>query len=122
MANGSLCVHDPDSISNIVLGTKRSQEVDVGQLAYAPATQTRTVVTTTTTTTTTNFPPLIMRAPQNVENFDPRLYPLANSPTPASLKKFHFSIGDDRVWFQEATDGNRVLREVKYALYRIQRI
>src|ERR1700743_912835 len=36
----------------------------LGQLSYAPATQT-TIVTTTTTTTTT-FPPLVMRPPRNL--------------------------------------------------------
>ena len=89
---------------------KRSHPMVLGQLSYAPATQ--TTIVTTTTTTTTNFPPLIMKAPKHLNDLDPKLYPLADSPTPASMRRFHFNAGGQTVLFEEAKDSTKVLREV----------
>lgn len=77
---------------------EEKSDIVLGQLSYAPATQT-TVVTTTTTTTTT-FPPFMMKVPAK----DPKLYPLAASSTPASVKRFQFKIGGQPAIFQEAED------------------
>ena len=89
----------------------KTDDIVLGQLSYAPATQT-TVVTTTTTTTTT-FPPFMMKAPKLL-HVDPKLYPLAAFPTPASIKRFHFKIGDQQAVFQEADDTEATLKSLKY--------
>lgn len=82
----------------------------LGQLSFAPATQT-TVVTTTTTTTTT-FPPLVIRPPRAVNHLDPKLYPLASSPTPASLRNIKFNLGGKSVVFNEPEDTAGAVNEV----------
>lgn len=84
----------------------------LGQFSFAPATQ--TTVVTTTTTTTTSFPPLIMKAPLHLHELDPKLYPLASSPTPKSIKKFHFNIAGRPTFFSEAEDTLDTLQEVCY--------
>ncbi|KAJ9635130.1 SCF ubiquitin ligase complex subunit cdc4 [Coniosporium tulheliwenetii] len=81
----------------------------LAQLSYAPATQT-TVVTTTTTTTTT-FPPMFLNAPRRLSDRDPKLYPLASSPTPQQLKRFRFEMGGRPTWLHEADDAEQTLRE-----------
>lgn len=73
-----------------------------GQFSFAPAT--RTTVVTTTTTTTTSFPPLIIRPPRATKDLDARQYPLAASPTPASLRNLKFKIGDKSILFNEPED------------------
>ena len=82
----------------------------LGQFSYVPATQTTTIVTTTTTTT--NFPPLMMKAPQHLYDLDPKLYPLAASPTPHSIKKLCFDMEGRPTLFQEADDTLQTLEEV----------
>ena len=87
----------------------RSEDV-LGQFSYAPATQ--TTVVTTTTTTTTNFPPIMMKAPQHLYDLDPKLYPLASSPTPTSIKKLCFDVDGTPTLFQEADDTLETLEKV----------
>lgn len=87
----------------------RSDDV-LGQFSYAPATQ--TTVVTTTTTTTTNFPPIMMKAPQHLYDLDPKLYPLASSPTPTSIKKLCFDVNGTPTLFQEADDTLETLEKV----------
>ena len=82
----------------------------LGQFSYAPATQ--TTVVTTTTTTTTNFPPIMMKAPQHLYDLDPKLYPLASSPTPTSIKKLCFDVDGTPTLFQEADDTLETLEKV----------
>ncbi|EAW06930.1 F-box/WD repeat-containing protein [Aspergillus clavatus NRRL 1] len=82
----------------------------VGQFAFAPAT--RTTVVTTTTTTTTTFPPLIIRPPRATRDLDPKLYPLASSPTPQALKNIKFELGGKSVVFNEPEDSRVALKEV----------
>lgn len=72
----------------------------LGRFSYAPATQ--TTVVTTTTTTTTSFPPLVLNGPRHLGDLDPKLYPLASSPTPPSLKKVCFELGGVPACFHEA--------------------
>ncbi|KAJ5225784.1 hypothetical protein N7468_007009 [Penicillium chermesinum] len=74
----------------------------LGQFSFAPTT--RTTVVTTTTTTTTSFPPLIIKPPKAIKDLDARQYPLAASPTPASLRNLKFRIGDKSVVFNEPDD------------------
>ena len=87
----------------------RSDDV-LGQFSYAPATQ--TTVVTTTTTTTTNFPPIMMKAPQHLYDLDPKLYPLASSPTPTSIKRLCFDVDGTPTLFQEADDTLETLEKV----------
>ncbi|MCJ1432932.1 SCF ubiquitin ligase complex subunit cdc4 [Xylographa pallens] len=81
----------------------------LGQFSFAPATQ--TTIVTTTTTTTTSFPPLMMRAPNHLYQLDPKLYPLAASPTPSTLKKLKFSIEGKPTLFREADDAESTLQK-----------
>ena len=82
----------------------------LGQFSFAPATQ--TTVVTTTTTTTTSFPPLMMNAPTHLYRLDPKLYPLAASPTPQALKKLTFEAGGRQTLFQEAENAGHALQTV----------
>ncbi|KAI5777477.1 WD40-repeat-containing domain protein [Geopyxis carbonaria] len=81
----------------------------VGQFSFAPTTQT-TVVTTTTTTTTT-FPQLVMKPPRNLNELDPKEFPLAAVPTPSSLKRFCFDIEGKPTHFREEDDAEASIRE-----------
>ena len=83
----------------------------VGQFSFAPATQ--TTVVTTTTTTTTNFPPLPIKPPRSLKELDPKLYPLAASRTPSSLRNFEFNLGGKSVVFDEPEDPTATVREVR---------
>ena len=83
----------------------------LGQFSYAPATQ--TTVVTTTTTTTTNFPPIMMKAPEHLFDLDPKLYPLASSPTPTSIKRLRFDVDGTPTLFQEADDTLETLEKVR---------
>ena len=87
----------------------RSEDV-LGQFSYAPATQ--TTVVTTTTTTTTNFPPIMMKAPQHLYDLDPKLYPLASSPTPTAIRKLCFDVDGTPTLYQEADDTLETLEKV----------
>ena len=82
----------------------------VAQLSYAPATQ--TTVVTTTTTTTTSFPPLVMRAPRHLHELDPKLYPLASSPTPQRLRDVSFIYNGMSTRFHESDDASRTWQQV----------
>ncbi|KAL8807619.1 MAG: hypothetical protein Q9182_000603 [Xanthomendoza sp. 2 TL-2023] len=72
------------------------------RISFTPATQ--TTVVTTTTTTTTEIPPLVVKAPRNVQDLDPVDYPLARLPTPASLRNVQFVVGDQLAVVREADD------------------
>jgi len=86
----------------------------LGQFSFAPTTQ--TTVVTTTTTTTTSFPPLKIKAPSNLHELDPKLYPLASAPTPQSMKRFCFDVGGKPTVFQEADNTLDTYREVPLLL------
>lgn len=83
---------------------------DLGHFSFAPTT--RTTVVTTTTTTTTSFPPLTIKPPRAVKDLDTRQYPLAASPTPASLRKLQFKIGGRSIAFHEPEDAVTASTEV----------
>lgn len=76
----------------------------LGQFSFGPTTQTTVVTTTTTTTSTTCFPPLRIKAPGHLGDSDPKLYPLAATPTPRSLKDLSFDVGGRLAQFREASD------------------
>lgn len=82
----------------------------LGQFSFAPATQ--TTVVTTTTTTTTKFPPFMMRNSRRMQDLDPKLYPLAATPTPASLRNIRFQLAGKPTLFTEAEDAHLTLKEV----------
>lgn len=100
-------------LSNIQQVHDGSKEDILGQFSFAPATQ--TTVVTTTTTTTTNFPPLMMKAPHHLHELDPKLYPLASSPTPKSIKRFCFDVGGRPTYFNEAENTLDALQGVRHA-------
>jgi hypothetical protein len=88
----------------------------LGQFSFAPAT--RTTVVTTTTTTTTSFPPLVIKPPRAANHLDPKLYPLASSPTPASLRNIKFDLGGQPVEFNEPEDAAGAAKEVSWSAVR----
>lgn len=83
----------------------------LGQLSFAPATQ--TTVVTTTTTTTTKFPPFVIPHPRHAHQLDRKTYPLAATPTPPSLRNIHFEIGGKPTVFREAADTTLELEQVR---------
>ena len=83
----------------------------LAQITYAPATQ--TTVVTTTTTTTTSFPPLMLPPPGRRQALDPKQYPLASSPTPASLRKLAFKFGGSTAFLREADDTQVALEKLQ---------
>ena len=87
-------------------------EDTLGQFSYGPATQ--TTVVTTTTTTTTEFPPLMLPAQRHLQDLDPKMYPLAASPTPPSIRKLHFSIEGKPATFEEARDTVAFVKKVRH--------
>lgn len=91
----------------------------LGQFSFAPAT--RTTVVTTTTTTTTSFPPLVIKPPRAANDLDAKLYPLASSPTPASLRNIKFSLGGKSVIFNEPEDTAGAVNEVSFKLGPVHR-
>ena len=114
LSASALTPEDPQSsrisASHRLPGVSIGRHAVVGQVSYAPATQ--TTVVTTTTTTTTAFPPFILKAPRHLYDLDPKLYPLAASPTPQSIKRFRFDSGGIASLFQEAEDSSAKLEEV----------
>lgn len=91
-------------------GKKVAPYTTVGQFSFAPTTQT-TVVTTTTTTTTT-FPQLVMKPPRYLNELDPKEFPLAAVPTPATLKRFCFDVDGRPTYFREKEDADQSIREL----------
>ena len=85
----------------------------LGQFSFVPTTQTTVVTTTTTTTSTTSFPPLRIKAPGQSRNPDPKLYPLAATPTPHHLKTLCFDVGGRSAVFQEAENASDTYKEVR---------
>lgn len=91
--------------------TDPGSSVALAQYSFAPATQ--TTVVTTTTTTTTRFPPLLMQPPNRNHQLDPKLFPLAATPTPDRLKNLAFQIGGRATIFREADDSTIALEELQ---------
>lgn len=51
-----------------------------------------------------------------MSELDSKLYPLASTPTPASIKKLSFTFGGSQTFFQEADDTAQTLDQVSYYL------
>lgn len=105
--------HREHAVTTIKTGRQEtlsnSHEV-LGQFSFAPATQ--TTVVTTTTTTTTSFPPLVLKAPVHLYQLDSKLYPLAASPTPSTLKRLNFELEGRPTIFHEAEDAASTFQDV----------
>lgn len=93
------------------LGHEASSD-SLAQFSFAPAT--RTTVVTTTTTTTTTFPPLVIKSPRATRSLDPKLYPLASAPTPASLRDIKFELDGKSIIFKEPEDTTSAFKEVSF--------
>ena len=93
--------------------TQGSPSGSFGQFSFAPATQ--TTVVTTTTTTTTAFPPLMIKPPKAAKDLDPKLYPLAASPTPDLLRNVNFELGGKSVVFAEPENTENAIKEVCFS-------
>lgn len=106
LSRGQARIKSRPGISNL---DGRPMTKSLAQFSFAPATKT-TVVTTTTTTTTT-FPPLIINAPRALRDLDPKQYPLASSPTPASLRNIKFQLGGKLVVLDEPEYSAGTLKE-----------
>lgn len=91
-------------------GELAATDSTLAQLSYAPTIQ--TTVVTTTTTTTTAFPPFVLRAPRNLNERDPELYPLAFQTTPHFLKRLRLELDGNTAFFEEAADPDKSLNEV----------
>lgn len=102
-----------------MLRKKVAPQSALGQFSYGPTTQ--TTVVTTTTTTTTKFPPLLMPAPRHANHLDPKNYPLAASPTPATLRNITFSLHGRSVLFREASDAVAKLEQIEEEETLLQR-
>lgn len=53
-----------------------------------------------------------MGPPRNLNELDPKQYPLATLPTPQSLKRFCFDIEGRPTYFREADDPDQAVRDV----------
>jgi F-box and WD-40 domain protein CDC4 len=89
----------------------------MAHISLAPATT--TTVVTTTTTTTTKFPPILFKPPHNLDERDPKYYPLAHAQAPDSIKKFIFDAGGEQACFQESDDTAGTIVEVCLTQYRL---
>ncbi|KAK9472641.1 WD40-repeat-containing domain protein [Dipodascopsis tothii] len=94
----------------------------VARFTLAPTTKT-TVVTTTTTTTTT-FPPVVIRPPRyaqvHAEREDMSQYPLADAPTPSTLRRFNVEIDGQVTEFREADEPEESLQSLALTMRALQ--
>ncbi|KAF1813856.1 WD40 repeat-like protein, partial [Eremomyces bilateralis CBS 781.70] len=81
---------------------------------------TQTTVVTTTTTTTTSFPPLVFNSPRSLSERDPKQYPLAASPTPASIRQLSFNLGGRPAFLKESENFKHALEEYKQSQESLQ--
>lgn len=86
-----------------------SNHSTVAQMSFGPATQ--QTVTTVTTTTTVSLPPLVIKQPKDLDERDPKQYPLAFVPTPNHLQEFSADIHGQHIRFQEEQDTLRCIRK-----------
>jgi len=95
------------------------QYTAMGQVSFGPAIQ--KTVTTVTTFTTTDLPPLIINPPKDLLERDPKMYPLAYTPTPGSIKRFEFDYHGQRTNFHEAEDPNETMKIYQDHQARVRR-
>lgn len=80
---------------------------------FALAPMTTTTVVTTTTTTSTEYPPLFFNPPPIPANLDPKIFPLADTPTPPALKKFCFDLNGQPTFFRENQENEQTMGQVR---------
>ncbi|KAF9408150.1 SCF ubiquitin ligase complex subunit cdc4 [Podila epigama] len=80
---------------------------------------TTTTVVTTTTTTSTEYPPLFFNPPPIPANLDPKIFPLADTPTPPALKKFCFDLNGQPTFFRENQENEQSMGQLENALYNL---
>jgi F-box and WD-40 domain protein CDC4 len=54
-----------------------------------------------------------MRAPRRMQELDPKLYPLASTPTPSSLRNISFDLEGKQTIFREAEDATVAMEEIE---------
>ncbi|KAF9025616.1 SCF ubiquitin ligase complex subunit cdc4 [Haplosporangium bisporale] len=86
---------------------------------FALAPMTTTTVVTTTTTTSTEYPPLFFNPPPIPANLDPKIFPLADTPTPPALKKFCFDLNGQPTFFRENQENEQTMGQLEDALFNL---
>jgi F-box and WD-40 domain protein CDC4 len=54
-----------------------------------------------------------MKPPRNLNELDPKEFPLAATPTPSNLKRLCFDLNGKRTHFRETDDPEQSVREVR---------
>ncbi|CAO3563033.1 unnamed protein product [Mortierella alpina] len=86
---------------------------------FSLAPMTTTTVVTTTTTTSTEYPPLYFKPPPIPAHLDPKIFPLADTPTPPALKKFCFNLNGQPTFFRENQENERTMGQLEDALFNL---
>lgn len=104
--------HDTKSSSEASSSTSAPVRHPVST-TFALAPMTTTTVVTTTTTTSTEYPPLFFNPPPIPANLDPKIFPLADTPTPPALKKFCFDLNGQPTFFRENQENEQTMGQVR---------
>ncbi|KAK3830962.1 MAG: WD40-repeat-containing domain protein [Linnemannia elongata] len=83
---------------------------------FSLAPMTTTTVVTTTTTTSTEYPPLYFKPPPIPANLDPKIFPLADTPTPPALKKFCFDLNGQPTFFRENQENEHTMGQDDFSM------
>ncbi|KAI1295701.1 SCF ubiquitin ligase complex subunit cdc4 [Mortierella claussenii] len=86
---------------------------------FSLAPMTTTTVVTTTTTTSTEYPPLYFKPPPIPAHLDPKIFPLADTPTPPALKKFCFDLNGQPTFFRENQESEQTMGQLEDALFNL---
>ncbi|KAI7829550.1 hypothetical protein BC939DRAFT_10889 [Gamsiella multidivaricata] len=86
---------------------------------FSLAPMTTTTVVTTTTTTSTEYPPLYFKPPPIPAHLDPKIFPLADTPTPPALKKFCFDLNGQPTFFRENQENEQTMGQLEDALFNL---
>ncbi|KAG0022472.1 SCF ubiquitin ligase complex subunit cdc4 [Entomortierella chlamydospora] len=123
--HGSSSVHPSDrqpsrsrtsSSSSSTTPSHRRQPIST---TFSLAPMTTTTVVTTTTTTSTEYPPLYFKPPPIPAHLDPKIFPLADTPTPPALKKFCFDLNGQPTFFRENQEGEHTMGQLEDALFNL---
>ncbi|KAF8951502.1 SCF ubiquitin ligase complex subunit cdc4, partial [Entomortierella lignicola] len=99
--------------------TTPSQRRQPTSTTFSLAPMTTTTIVTTTTTTSTEYPPLYFKPPPIPAHLDPKIFPLADTPTPPALKKFCFDLNGQPTFFRENQEGEQTMGQLEDALYNL---
>jgi F-box and WD-40 domain protein CDC4 len=100
--------HDMSAIPQASSTTMPPQHSTVARMSYGPAIE--QTITTVTTTKTVSLEPLVMNPPKDLNERDPKQYPLAFTPTPGYLKRFCVDVHGRPIHFHEEEDAQRAVR------------